>query len=277
MSTLQGNAKRYNGTPIDYVLIFDWATGAFIGKSIPDATGVWSFEYTANLLCGITYVADGCEPITHGAYVFEGVTRAIPSGFLLLSMAQSGRFYNPYWDISATAEPTWSENFEYVQDVLLYNTISVRGIANIAYSSKVIDSFNINWVLQLMAVARTASSDIALLTLEFMDASDNVIAAIKSSGYSESKTTLWYGLSLDNMTNAGSTGVNPRTYGDLSFTNTTVTYNNISGGDFNNSFYFNADMARVRKVRVASEARSSSTAGSFAGSSIRLLPMSPVQ
>lgn len=68
MSVVKGKAKRFNGTPIDYVLLFDWATGARIGKSVPDNLGNWRFYYQSNLKCGITYVADGCEPISHGAY-----------------------------------------------------------------------------------------------------------------------------------------------------------------------------------------------------------------
>lgn len=70
MSKIEGKAKRYNGSPVDYVLLFDWLTGDRIGKSVPDAAGNWQYEHFTNLNCGITYVADGCEPITHGAYQF---------------------------------------------------------------------------------------------------------------------------------------------------------------------------------------------------------------
>ena len=68
MATITGRAKRYDGLPIDYVLIFQWKTGKCLGKSIPDAAANWSFDYDTNLIVGITYIADGCEPITHGAY-----------------------------------------------------------------------------------------------------------------------------------------------------------------------------------------------------------------
>ncbi|MGM8939564.1 hypothetical protein ACS8E2_12810 [Psychrobacter glaciei] len=70
MATINGRAKRYDGTAIDYVLLFHWKTGKCLGKSIPDSVGNWSFNYTENMIVGITYVADGCEPITHGAYEF---------------------------------------------------------------------------------------------------------------------------------------------------------------------------------------------------------------
>lgn len=70
MATITGRAKRFDGLPIDYVLIFRWNDGKCLGKSIPDAAGNWSFEYDRNMIVGVTYVSDGCEPITHGAYEF---------------------------------------------------------------------------------------------------------------------------------------------------------------------------------------------------------------
>lgn len=70
MATITGRAKRYDGTAIDYVLIFQWKTGKCLGKEIPSAAGIWSFDYDTNLIVGITYVADRCEPITHGPYEF---------------------------------------------------------------------------------------------------------------------------------------------------------------------------------------------------------------
>ena len=68
MATITGRAKRFNGAAIDYVLLFQWKTGKCLGKAIPDSAGNWSFDYDTNLIVGITYIADGCEPITHGAY-----------------------------------------------------------------------------------------------------------------------------------------------------------------------------------------------------------------
>lgn len=73
MSTINGVAKRYNGNAIDYVLLFDWISGKCIGKCVSDLVGNWSFDYYVNLNIGITYVADGCEPITHGSYQFIGI------------------------------------------------------------------------------------------------------------------------------------------------------------------------------------------------------------
>ena len=68
MAVIIGRAKRYDGNPNDYVLIFRWKDGKCLSKSIPNKAGNWSFEYHNNTIVGITYVADGCEPISHGPY-----------------------------------------------------------------------------------------------------------------------------------------------------------------------------------------------------------------
>lgn len=70
MATINGRAKRYNGKSIDYVLIFRWQDGKCLGKAIPDSAGNWLFDYSENMIIGISYVADRCEPIAHGPYEF---------------------------------------------------------------------------------------------------------------------------------------------------------------------------------------------------------------
>ena len=70
MAVIEGVAKRYNGTAIDYVQIFNWTDGKCIAQVTPDLSGAWSYEYNKTLKVGVTYVANGCEPITHGAYDF---------------------------------------------------------------------------------------------------------------------------------------------------------------------------------------------------------------
>lgn len=71
MSLLKGRAKKYDGTAIDYVSIFSWTDGKCIGQATPNSSGNWYYYHHADTLVGITYVADGCEPITHGAYTVE--------------------------------------------------------------------------------------------------------------------------------------------------------------------------------------------------------------
>lgn len=71
MSKINGKAKKYDGTPIDYVQIFNWITGNSIGVSKPDNAGNWSYDLYGKLGVGLAYVANGCEPIAHGPYYFD--------------------------------------------------------------------------------------------------------------------------------------------------------------------------------------------------------------
>lgn len=75
MTWLRGKAKKYDGSPIDYVSIFNWPTGKCIAQVQPDERGNWRYDYYTDLNIGITYVADGCEPITHGAYIEPVIIR----------------------------------------------------------------------------------------------------------------------------------------------------------------------------------------------------------
>lgn len=77
MAWLRGKAKKYDGGAIDYVSIFNWPTGECIAQVQPDEMGSWKYDYYADLNIGITYVANGCEPITHGPYI-EPVTIRAP-------------------------------------------------------------------------------------------------------------------------------------------------------------------------------------------------------
>lgn len=65
---LAGRAKNFDGAAIDYVSVFNWIDGKCIGQVKPNASGAWVYRYGQTARVGVTYVADGCEPITHGAY-----------------------------------------------------------------------------------------------------------------------------------------------------------------------------------------------------------------
>lgn len=91
MSKLQGRAKRYDGTAIDYVLLFDWVTGNCLGKAVPNSSGVWTYNHYTDINIGITYVANGCEPITHGAYSLVGSW----SPDAVFDGNKTGVFYDP--------------------------------------------------------------------------------------------------------------------------------------------------------------------------------------
>lgn len=70
VNTIIGRAKKFDGSAIDYVSIFDWNDGKCIAQVKPSASGYWEYPYAKDIKVGLTYIADGCEPITHGAYDF---------------------------------------------------------------------------------------------------------------------------------------------------------------------------------------------------------------
>lgn len=101
MSRITGKAKRYDGSPVDYIAIFDWSDGSCVSQVKPNpATGGWAHPYASNMTVGITYVADGCEPITHGPYVLA--TNWSP---LNLFTGQQGCWYDPS-DLSTLFQDT---------------------------------------------------------------------------------------------------------------------------------------------------------------------------
>lgn len=278
MSTLQGNAKRYNGEPVDYVLIFDWVTGECIGKSVPNSSGVWTFDYFKSLLCGITYVADGCEPITHGAYSFDYTYVSITSGYLLVAMASSGDFYISRYDVNNTTTGTWQEKFAQTAGIGLHNYTNSVGKADTPYEQKTINHFELDWVLNIRGINSVSGEHTHLWTLELLDANDNVVAAIKSEKDGNGSTGLWYGESLTSMTKTGKTGTSVSTNGDLSFTSAGISYQNVSSSNYNNSFNFNVNLSAVVKIRVAGSAHSERTSpGTYTGGSIEVLSPTPVQ
>ncbi len=274
MSIITGVAKKYDGTMIDYVSIFNWSNGKCIAQIIPDASGVWSYEYHSNLSCGITYVADGCEPITHGAYEF--LAAPITSGFLLLKYATTSDRYRSDLDVTNTATPTWTQYFEQLKDIGLISYLNKPSapVEN-TFESKIINVFNPDWVLYIYGKSphRPSSHEI---NLELLDVDDNVIFALREKTDGEARSGLWYGSSLLSLTKTAQVGVFPSTNGNLSFTPTGVAFNNVPIPDnasdgHNESFTFSCGIASVVKVRVSGSAKAGAKA-TFSGGWVRILP-----
>lgn len=70
--TISGNATTAEGLPADFVRIFSWPTSELVGVAVPDESGDWSHEVPLTGEYGLTYIAAGCQPITHGPYLIEG-------------------------------------------------------------------------------------------------------------------------------------------------------------------------------------------------------------
>ena len=69
MSVISGVAKKYDGDAVDYISIFNWLDGKCRSQVIPNILGEWDYTYYYDMHIGITYIADGCSPITHGPYI----------------------------------------------------------------------------------------------------------------------------------------------------------------------------------------------------------------
>lgn len=67
---ISGNATSAAGQPVGAVNVFIWPRGPIVDTATPDSNGDWAaFAPTVNY--GVTYIAEGCQPITHGPYLAE--------------------------------------------------------------------------------------------------------------------------------------------------------------------------------------------------------------
>lgn len=68
---ITGNATTQAGAAADLVRIFRWPDNSLETTSVPDAAGDWAAEVSASGDYGVTYIANGCQPITNGPYYVE--------------------------------------------------------------------------------------------------------------------------------------------------------------------------------------------------------------
>lgn len=277
MAEITGTALRYDGLPVDYVSIFNWATGACIAQVIPNAEGVWTYGYYNDLNVGITYVAEGCEPITHGAYNFVYTSIASElTGYLMVSVANSGTkegvwFNESIYDSENTGSPTWQANFSETINVGFFKYGYGANSVSVPLTTTVVDLFSIDWNIELRGFNAAETADSHLLTMELMDANDNVVFALKSERAGLYFSHLFYGSSLSTLQRTASKGGYPSTHGILSFGASTVYFNNILADQANLSFQMTADIASVVKIRFSSSAKSTLTTGGFSGSWMKLI------
>ncbi len=270
MGMITGTAKRFDNTAIDNVTLFEWFTGRLITRINPNSDGSWSFGYQADMAVGVTYIAAGCEPITHGPYQLI-VNDTGLRGFLLLSISDSGTKYSPQYDKTATDHVDWIGNFALMLDVGLLNyKTAVAGVAENLWQSKIINAFDLSWVLELYGGNRGWRYDKHKWTFEILDAFDNVLFALQSEYWTSLTSQLSYGENLDSLVATGSSG-SAETKGLLKFSNTGVTYETTQTANFNMPFSYDVDLSQAVKVRVGGESLSSG-ASVTAGGYILILP-----
>lgn len=274
----QGKAVRYDGTPIDYVMLFDWLTGSYIGKAVPDAAGNWSYVLATNVNCGITYVAYGCQPITHGPYDLISDMILITKGYLLISASAtysnpSESQYDPQLDYLFMDHSSWQNNFGQTIDVGLFDYIYGAATKTTVSPAKIIEQFNPNWKLHFYGSNASAQADYHKSTLEFLDVNNNVVFALRSeqAQANDYSCNLYFGKNLSQYQAAPKVGVYRVTSGHLTFTATKVIFTNIATGSYNGSFEFSADIASVVKIRVSGQSKGTWPFGAFAGTWIKVV------
>lgn len=276
MPNIEGIAKRYDGSPVDYVSIFNWENGKCIAQVVPDVLGNWTYNPLVSLNCGITYVSDGCQPITHGPYNFAAAELIITSGFILISRSTTGTYYGNI-DVTNTTAPTWEESFLQTKDIGLldykYSNSGNVVITSTDWQVKTINSFNIDWVISVLGINAVSSNDDHKMTFEILDADNEVLFALKSQKQSGTASDLQYGNNLSSLVATGVEGSWYYTSGALSFTETKVIYVNSLSSNYNKSFTFDVNLATARKVRVGGSSRSSYLAGGQAGCELYIRPM----
>lgn len=273
MSKIEGKAKKYDGTAIDYVSIFDWVDGKCIAQVVPDAAGNWQFNYFADLNIGITYVANGCEPITHGPYQITYSSAAVTTGMLLLVMSDVD--YRPMFDKTATGEATWGDYFEQTKDIglLEYNTTVVGGVVANAWSQRSIPQFDLNWAIECYAIGYLGTGASFVLTFEILDSQDVVIFALKAESKKTSPDTIVsYGANLEGL---ATSVVSDRLNGDMSFTASAVIYTRLSSdSSATPSFSFDVDLSNAASIRVGGQSSIAESGGRFTGGYFLVLPPS---
>lgn len=98
---ITGNATTASGGPADFVRVFSWPDQELVSTAVPAANGDWAAEITTTGDYGITYIATGCQPITHGPYFIEAGGAALPEvigepfggGFYAGDIEDDGKWY----------------------------------------------------------------------------------------------------------------------------------------------------------------------------------------
>ena len=150
--------------------------------------------------------------------------------------------------------PTWWDNFSETIDIGVFAYIYTSGVGNtgVLPTKNISLSFIKDYVFNLIASNSTFTPDYCDVDLEFLDASDNVIAAIRLKNDGSWRHGMWYGASLASLTKAGQVGSSYQTDGKLSFTASAMVYTNTRGTNHNASWSFACNPADFAKIRVSS-------------------------
>lgn len=217
---------------------------------------------------------------------FDVKVASVPTGFWALAVACWGTATLPQFNKDLTTQPTWNENFKKTQNIISYvRAYNATGniIAGPAATKTVDATALLGKRLELVVSAGTYNSNYGRMFLEFLDASNNVIAALKvDRGASNFGSTLQIGNNLATVVSLASTGSNQTADGYLDITANGIKYTprNPAASSKYNEYTFVKNMNSLNKIRVselgAFQPHSTEAAGSPKGSSayvyLKLLP-----
>lgn len=217
---------------------------------------------------------------------FEFKTDLIPTGMWALAVACWGTVTLPQFNKDLINEPTWGGNFKRTQAFISYTRTYNNSGSVIAgpASTKTVDAgMLLGKRFELVVSAGTYNGNYGRMYLEFLDASNNVIAALKVDKASNNfGSTLQIGNTLATAVSLSSIGTYPTANGYLDILPAGIKYTPVSSSATTkyNEYLFSKDMSTLSKLRIsqlsAYQPHNSSAAGNPTGSSayvyLKLLP-----
>lgn len=217
---------------------------------------------------------------------FEVKVASVPTGFWALAVACWGTATLPQFNKDLINEPTWDVNFRKTQNIINYVRAynSTGNIAAGPASTKTVDAtMLLGKRLELVVSALTYSGNYGRMFLEFLDASNNVLAALKVDIAANSfGSTLQIGNTLSTVVTLSSVGTYPVANGYLDISPIGIKYTpvNPAATPKYNEYTFVKNMSSLNKIRIseltAYQPHSTEAAGSPKGSSayvyLKLLP-----
>lgn len=175
------------------------------------------------------------------------------------SNAVGNTAYNP----GATGDANWADNYGELGDHVAVDY--VVGAAGQGADTNVLSTitFPLNYehTFHIEAMNSTWSNDLADLSLEFLNASNAVVAAIRTTTTDNYGNYLQYGASLASLANTGGAGYR-QTNGNLTFSATQMIYTKWNSSNYNDSFAFNCAANTITQVRVSGVRAKSTYTGS---------------
>ena len=182
---------------------------------------------------------------------------AKPTGFWALAVACWGTAQLPQFNKDLTTEPTWPANFGRTKDFIAYTRAYNNDGAiftNDIPTKTIVSDKILNQRFELVVSALVYNSNYGRMFLEFLDASDNVLAALKVDKASNNfGSTLQIGHTLATVANVPSVGTYPAANGYLDILPTGIKYtpSNPAATTKFNEYTFTKNMSAVSKIRVS--------------------------